>query len=74
MNILRLLGQQGLLGPLAPIRHAARRRRMKTVMQKLIYRAGRVIEHAGRCWLGPSANDSAAPAFMHLHALFATSG
>ncbi|MGC8508252.1 MAG: IS1380 family transposase [Thiomonas sp.] len=74
MNILRLLGQQGLLGPLAPIRHAARRRRMKTVMQELIYRAGRVIEHAGRCWLGLGANDRAAPAFMHLHAQFASSG
>ena len=36
MNILRLMGQGGLLGPDAPVRHAAKRRRLKTVMQELI--------------------------------------
>jgi hypothetical protein len=41
MNILRLMGQRGLLGPDAPVRHSAKRRRIKTVMQELIYRAGR---------------------------------
>jgi hypothetical protein len=45
MNILRLMGQRGLLGPDAPVRHEANRRRIKTVMQELIYRAGRLIEH-----------------------------
>ena len=44
MNILRLPGQGGLLGPEAPVRHAAKRRRIKTVMQELIYRAGRLIQ------------------------------
>ena len=33
MNILCLPGQRGLFGPDAPIRHAAKRRRLKTVMQ-----------------------------------------
>ena len=37
MNILRLIGQRGLLGPDAPLRHPAKRRRLKTVMQELIY-------------------------------------
>ena len=31
MNILRLIGQRGLLGPDAPVRHPAKRRRLKTV-------------------------------------------
>lgn len=74
LNILRLIGQQGLLGPLAPLRHPAKRRRIKTVIQELIYRAGRVIRHAGRCCaLGLGANDRAAAAFMHLHAQYAAS-
>jgi len=36
MNILRLMGQRGLMGPDAPVRHSAKRRRIKTVMQELI--------------------------------------
>jgi hypothetical protein len=67
MNILRLIGQRGLLGPDAPVRHSAKRRRIKTVMQELIYRAGRLIKHAGRTALGLGANDRAAKAFGRLH-------
>jgi len=52
MNVLRLIGQQGLLGPHAPVRHAAKRRRVKTVIQELVIRAARVIQHGGRLWLG----------------------
>ena len=46
MNILRLIGQRGLLGRDsggAPVRHAAKRRQLKTVMQALIHRAARPI-------------------------------
>jgi hypothetical protein len=71
MNILRLMGQRGLLGPDAPVRHEARRRRIKTVMQELIYRAGRLIEHGRQMLLGLGANDRAAAVFMRLHAQFA---
>jgi Transposase DDE domain group 1 len=71
MNVLRLMGQRGLLGPDAPIRHAAKRRRMKTVMQELIYRAGRLIEHGRRIVLGLGANDRAAAVFTRLYAQFA---
>jgi len=75
MNILRLMGQAGLLGPDAPVRHAAKRRRIKTVMQELIYRAGRLIEHGRRLILGLGANDRAAKAFQRLHGeLFAACG
>jgi hypothetical protein len=68
MNILRLMGQRGLLGPDAPVRHEAKRRRIKTVMQELIYRAGRLIEHGRQMVLGLGANDRAAVVFMRLHA------
>ena len=68
MNILRLMGQRGLLGPDAPVRHEAKRRRIKTVMQELIYRAGRLIEHGRQMVLGLGANDRAAAVFMRLHA------
>ena len=74
MNILRLMGQRGLLGPDAPVRHPAKRRRIKTVMQELIYRAGRLIEHGRRLILGLGANDRAAKAFTRLNGeLFAAS-
>jgi hypothetical protein len=75
MNILRLMGQAGLLGPDAPVRHAAKRRRIKTVMQELIYRAGRLIAHGRRVILGLGANDRSAKAFQRLHGeLFAACG
>ncbi len=45
----------------------AKRRRIKTVMQELIYRAGRLIETGRRLILGLGANDRAAKAFARLH-------
>lgn len=75
MNILRLMGQAGLHGPDAPVRHEAKRRRLKTVMQELVYRAGRLIEHGRRLILGLGANDRSAKAFTRVHGeLFAACG
>ena len=45
-NCLRLLGQLGLTGEIAPIRHPAKRRRLKTVLQEIMYRAAKFIAHA----------------------------
>jgi hypothetical protein len=42
-NCLRLIGQLGLTGELAPVRHPAKRRRLKTVLQELMYRAAQFI-------------------------------
>jgi len=67
MNMLRLIGQGGLTGEDAPIRHPAKRRRIKTVLQEMIYRAARLIEHGRRLILGLGANDRAAQAFERLH-------
>ena len=45
-NALRLLGQLGLSGAIAPIRHPAKRRRLKTVLQEIMYRAAKFVTHA----------------------------
>ena len=58
MNLLRLMGQHTLHGKDAPVRHKAQRRRIKTVMQEMIYKAARMMRHAGRWVLGLGANDS----------------
>jgi len=74
MNILRLIGQRGLLGDDGPVRHPAKRRRLKTVIQELIYRAGRLIATGRSLILGLGANDRAAKAFARVHGeLFAAS-
>ncbi|MCY7306704.1 MAG: IS1380 family transposase [Rhodoferax sp.] len=58
MNLLRLIGQHTLNGPDAPVRHTAKRRRIKTVMQEMMFKAGRMIKHAGRWILGLGESDS----------------
>ncbi len=47
-NILRLIGQQALLRSNAPVRHAAKRRRLKTVMQEMMRVAVKLTDHARR--------------------------
>ena len=58
MNLLRLIGQNTLNEPDAPVRHAAKRRRIKTVMQEMMLKAARMIKHAGRWILGLGQSDS----------------
>ena len=67
VNILGLIGQNALIGKDAPLRHAAKRRRMKTVMQEIMFKAGRIIKHAGRWVLGLGANDGAHTVFERLY-------
>lgn len=67
MNLLRLIGQQTLLGKDAPIRHKAKRRRLKTVMQEMVYKAARMIRHAGYWILGLGANDAGFAVFERHH-------
>jgi hypothetical protein len=47
-NILRLVGQIGMLGDESPVRHPAKRRRIRTVIQELIYLASRLIRTGRR--------------------------
>ena len=58
MNLLRIIGQNTLNEPDAPVRHAAKRRRIRTVMQEMMFKAARMIHHAGRWILGLSHSDS----------------
>jgi hypothetical protein len=50
-NLLRWMGQRVLLGPDAPVRHPAKRRRLKTVMQELMYMACRLVSSGRRLYL-----------------------
>ena len=65
---LAAIGQHTLHGDEAPVRHKASRRRIKTVMQEMIYKAGRMIHHAGRWVLGLGANDPGFAAFQRHYA------
>lgn len=47
-NILRFIGQLGLTGDKSPVRHHAKRRRIKTVMQELMYLAARLVKTGRR--------------------------
>lgn len=47
-NILRFIGQVALIKPSGIIRHAAKRRRVKTVIQELVYFAGRLVSSGRR--------------------------
>lgn len=50
-NILRWMGLRGLIGENAPIRHKAKRRRLRTVMQELMYMACRLVSSGRQIWL-----------------------
>jgi hypothetical protein len=45
-HCLRLVGQLGLTGDITPIRHPAKRRRIRTVLQDIMYRAAKFVAHA----------------------------
>ncbi|QPI49011.1 transposase [Massilia antarctica] len=47
-DCLRLFGQLGLTGEISPVRHPAKRRRLKTVLQEIMYRAAKYDDHARR--------------------------
>jgi len=66
-NILRWIGLVGLMGEDSPVRHPAKRRRLRTVMQELIYVAARVFESGRRLVLKFS---QACPAFPSFEAVY----
>lgn len=45
-NMLRLIGQESLKDPDAPLKKPVQRRRIRTVIQNLIYLAARLVRHA----------------------------
>lgn len=66
-NILRWLGQNGLTGDDAPLRHPAKRRRIRTVMQELMYLAGRMVQTGRRLKLALGRHCPAAAIFQRLY-------
>ena len=66
-NILRLIGQLGLLGDYAPVRHPAKRRRLKTVIQELMYLAARLVSTARHLKLRFSRHCPGFEAFVRVY-------
>jgi len=70
-NILRAIGQLGLVSGETPVRHAAKRRRIKTVMQELMYLAARLVKTGRRLKLVFSRHCPAFEAFQRVYVRFA---
>jgi Transposase DDE domain group 1 len=67
-NILRFIGQVALINAKGIIRHEAKRRRVKTVIQELVYFAGRLIASGRRLKLRFSRHVTAhAEAFTEIY-------
>ena len=70
-NILRAIGQLGLVDGKTPLRHPAKRRRIKTVIQELMYLAARLVKTGRRLKLIFSRHCPAFGAFQALYARLA---
>jgi hypothetical protein len=72
MNLLRMIGQNTLNEPDSPVRHTAKRRRIRTVMHEMMFKAARMIKHAGRWILGLGESDSGFAVFERHYGLLKT--
>jgi hypothetical protein len=73
-NILRFIGQTGLIAPFGPVRHSAKRRRLQTVIQELMYLAGRLITTGRRLKLRFSRHCPAFTAFSAVYSRLVPAG
>jgi hypothetical protein len=71
-NILRAIGQLGLVSGETPVRHIAKRRRIKTVMQELMYLAARLVRTGRRLKLVFSRHCPAFAAFRTVYRCLAS--
>jgi hypothetical protein len=71
-NMLRIIGQLSLLGPDSPVRHPAKRRRIRTVMQEIMYLAARLIRTGRSLKLRFSRYCPAFKVFRLLYQRFST--
>ena len=69
-NILKHIGLCGLMDKKAPVRHSAKRRRVKTVMQELVNVAVRLIERSRQIWFRFSKDCASYPAFESVYGRF----
>lgn len=66
-NCLRLIGQLGLTGEISPVKHPAKRRRLRTVLQEVMYRAAQFIAKARKLILDFGAlAHHVVPVFVHV--------
>lgn len=66
-NVLRLIGQCSLLSADAPVRHTAKRRRLKTVLQEIIQVSAKVVRHARKYILNFGRHSPAFIVFQRLY-------
>lgn len=66
-NNLRLIGQLANQCDQLPLRKPAHRRRLKTVIQNLMYLAARVVRHARRCKLSFGRHSPWFPVFRQVY-------
>ena len=71
-NILRYLDQDTLVSPDAPTRKAVYRRRLRTVLQGMIYKAARLIRHRRRYVLHFGRGDPGYTALARCYARVST--
>jgi hypothetical protein len=71
-NVLRLIGQSALLSEDAPVRHSAKRRRLKTVIQEIINVSAKVVVHARKRILNFGRHCPAFSVFQRLHGQWST--
>jgi hypothetical protein len=71
-NVLRLIGQSALLSDDAPVRHSAKRRRLKTVIQEIINVSAKVVVHARKRILNFGRHCPAFSVFQRLHGQWST--
>jgi hypothetical protein len=69
-NVLRIIGQNGLLSADSPVRHRAKRRRVRTVMQNLLDLAARLIRTGRRLKVRFSRHCPAFKAFQRVYYQF----
>lgn len=71
-NVLRLIGQLALLSEDAPVRHSAKRRRLKTVIQELICVSAKIVTHARSVILNFGRHCPAFAVFERLYGRWST--
>jgi hypothetical protein len=71
-NVLRLIGQLALLSEDAPVRHTAKRRRVKTVIQELICVSAKIATHARSVMLNFGRHCPAFAVFERLYGQWST--
>jgi len=70
-NLLRIMGQESLRKDDAPIRGNVQRRRIRTVIQNIIYMAVRLVRHARGIWFNFGKNSPWSPVLERIYHAFA---